>query len=123
MEPFLYWGENAIQEFVQRIDKELVKINKVLAIKHNRIITVKDKKKFAKADTCWICKEKFDIDDNKVWDHCHITGKFRGSTHNTCNLKLQIEAWKTPIPVVFYNFWGYDSHLVCESVGQSVNAH
>jgi len=28
-----------------------------------------------------------------------------------------------PIPVVFYNFYGYDSHLVCESVGQSVNAH
>src|SRR5271168_647414 len=26
-------------------------------------------------------------------------------------------------PIVFYNFRGYDSHLVCESVGQSVNAH
>ena len=24
---------------------------------------------------------------------------------------------------MFYNFRGYDSHLVCESVGQSVNAH
>ena len=121
--PFLYRGENATQEFVRRIDKELVEINKVLAIKHDRIITEEDKKKFAEADTCWICKDKFDIDNNKVWDHCHITGKFRGPAHNTCNLKLQIEAWKTPIPVVFHNFRGYDSHLVCESVGQSVNAH
>ncbi|CAG8449308.1 3563_t:CDS:2 [Cetraspora pellucida] len=61
--------------------------------------------------------------DIKVWDHCHITGKFREADHNTCNLKLQIKAWKTPIPVVFHNFRGYDSHLVCESVGKSVNAH
>ncbi|KAF0559378.1 gastrula zinc finger protein xlcgf46.1 [Gigaspora margarita] len=70
--PYLYRGENATQEFVRRIDKELVEINKVLAIKHDRIITEKDTKKFAKADICWICKEKLAIDD-KVWDHCHIT--------------------------------------------------
>jgi len=101
----------------------LVEINKVLAIKHDRIVTEKDKKKFAEADTCWICKDKFDEENNKVWDHCHITGKFRGPAHNACNLKLQIQAWKTPIPVIFHNFRGYDSHLVCESVGQSVNAH
>ena len=92
MGPFLYQKENATLEFIWRIDKELVEINKVLAIKHDRIITEKDKKKFVKVDTCWICKEKFEIDNNKVWDHCHITGKFQGSAHNTCNLKLQIEA-------------------------------
>ena len=28
---------------------------------------------------------------NKVWDHCHITGKFCGSAHRNCNLKLQIQ--------------------------------
>ena len=90
MGPFLYWGENAIQEFIQRINKELVEINKVLAIKHDQIETREDKKKFAKANTYWICKEKLAIDD-KVWDHYHITGKFRGLAHNTCNFKLQIK--------------------------------
>ncbi|GBB89991.1 hypothetical protein RclHR1_16860003 [Rhizophagus clarus] len=143
--PYLYQGENATQEFVQRIDQELIEINNVLAIKHKRIVTEEDKKKFAKADTCWICKGKFTIDTeeierleskkvtkaiasekakaDKVWDHCHITGKFRGSAHRDCNLKLQIKPWKTPIPVFFHNFRGYDSHLVCESVGCSVNTH
>src|SRR5277367_5938269 len=169
--PFLYWGENATQEFVRRIDQELVHINEVLAVKADRIETEEDKKRFADAVSCWICKGKFDIDTdeiehlegkitylkeklksfkkeaaeyngiqitiekatkaiasekakaNKVWDHCHITGKFRGAAHNTCNLKLQIESWKTPIPVLFHNFQGYDSHLVCESVGRSVNAY
>jgi len=59
---------------------------------------------------------------NKVWDHCHITGKFCGASHHDCNLKLQIQDWKTPITVIFYNFQDYDSHLVCESVGRSANA-
>jgi len=175
--PFLYRGENATQEFVRRIDQELIEINNVLAIKHERKVTEEDKKRFAEADTCWICKGKFAIDKeeikrleskivslneklekfdkksfktylntehngiqttiekatkaiasekakaDKVWDHCHITGEFRESAHNTCNLKLQIEPWKTPIPVIFHNFRGYDSHLVYESVGRSVNAH
>ena len=77
MVPFLYKGENATQEFVRRIDKELVRINRVLVIKTDRIETKEDKKKFAKADSCWICKDKFNVDkNNKVWDHCHITGKF-----------------------------------------------
>ena len=71
----------------------------------------------SKQATKAIVSEKAKAD--KVWDHCHITGKFQGSAHNTCNLKLQIEPWKIPIPVVFHNFWGYDSHLVCESVGRS----
>ena len=142
-DPFLYRGKNATQEFVQRIDQELISINEVLAIKTDRIVTKEDKKKFAEADTCWICKGKFDINieeierleskivslkeklekfdkksveyngiqttikkatkaigsekakADKVWDHCHITGKFRGSAYRDCNFKLQIEPWKT----------------------------
>ncbi|PKY27782.1 hypothetical protein RhiirB3_390547, partial [Rhizophagus irregularis] len=64
--PFLYRGENATQEFVQRIDQELVKINEVLAIKHERIETEEDKKRFADAISCWICKGKFDIDTDEI---------------------------------------------------------
>ena len=52
MGPFLYRGENATQEFVQRIDQELVKINEVLAIKHDRIESEEDKKRFADAVSC-----------------------------------------------------------------------
>jgi hypothetical protein len=50
--PFLYRGENATQEFDRRIDQELVKINEVLAIKHDRIETEEDKKRFAEAVSC-----------------------------------------------------------------------
>jgi len=118
--PFIYRGPNATEEFVKRIDQELIRINDIFAIKAERIVTDEYQEKFDNADKCWICNEELGLD--KVWDHCHITGKFRGASHNSCNLKLQITPWKTPVPIVFHNFRGYDSHLICESVGRSVNA-
>ncbi|GES85735.1 hypothetical protein GLOIN_2v1480811 [Rhizophagus clarus] len=50
--PFLYRGNNTTQEFIRRIDQELIEINNVLVIKHERKVTEEDKKKFTKADTC-----------------------------------------------------------------------
>ena len=35
---------------------------------------------------CWICEERIDDDDEKVIDHCHITGKFRGKAHLSCKI-------------------------------------
>jgi hypothetical protein len=64
--PFLYRGENTTQEFVRRIDQELVHINEVLAVKHERIETEEDKKRFAESNTCWICKGKIAIDKEEV---------------------------------------------------------
>ena len=64
--PFLYWGENATQEFVRRIDEELVCINEVLAIKVERIVSEEYKRQFEKAEVCQICKEKFLVDKEEV---------------------------------------------------------
>ena len=48
-------------------------------------------------------------DDEKVIDHCHITGKFRGATHWSCNINFQLTK---KIPVIFHNLRGYDNHLI-----------
>ena len=50
-----------------------------------------------------------------------MTGKYRGSAHKTCNLKLQISAEKIKIPVVFHNLKGYDSHFIIEKLGDIIN--
>ena len=31
----------------------------------------------------WICGKLIDNDDEKVRDHCHVTGKFRGAAHRS----------------------------------------
>ena len=61
-------------------------------------------------DGCHICGEKYTDKDVRVRDHCHITGKFRGSAHQECNLKLRIKQEDIKIPVIFHNLRGYDSH-------------
>ncbi|UZO15801.1 uncharacterized protein OCT59_007216 [Rhizophagus irregularis] len=52
--PFLYRGPNATEEFVSRLDKELRRINDVLEVKVERIITEEAKKEFTEAVSCWI---------------------------------------------------------------------
>ena len=56
-----------------------------------------------------ICDQKIINNKDKVRDHCHITGKFRGAAHKECNSKLRIRR-KTPI--IFHNLEGYDGHLI-----------
>ena len=57
-----------------------------------------------------------------VRDHCHITGKFRGSAHQECTLKLRIKPEDIKIPVIFHNLRGYDSHLIMQQIGEITNA-
>ena len=50
-------------------------------------------------------------------DHCHITGQYRGSAHQDCNLKLRIDSKEFKIPVIFHNLCGYDSHFIMQEIG------
>ena len=56
-------------------------------------------------------------------DHCHITGKYRGSAHQECNLKLKIEPDNIKIAVIFHNLRGYDSHFIRQQIGEIVKKH
>jgi len=56
---------------------------------------------------------------DRVRDHCHITGKYRGAAHNACNLKLRIYPDKSKVPVVLHNLRGYDGHLIVSALGVS----
>ena len=48
-------------------------------------------------------------------DNCHITGKYRGSTHRDCNINVKLNH---KIPAVFYNLKIYDSHLIMQQLGK-----
>ena len=38
----------------------------------------------------WICDNDYIDTDIKVRDHCHITGKYRGSAYSDCNIYLKL---------------------------------
>ena len=69
-------------------------------------LTKEEQISFTKAETCHICSKE--LLNDKVRDHCHFIGQYRGAAHNSCNLqcrKLLI------LPVIFHNLQGYDAHL------------
>ena len=49
------------------------------------------------------------LNTDKVRDHCHLTGKFKGAAHNQCNLKLKIPK---QLAIIFHNLGGYDGHII-----------
>ena len=69
--------------------------------------TSQDEEIYNNSQICWICNEK--LDETKVKDPYHITGKFRGVAHNKCNLKLRISR---KLPIIFRNLQGYDGHII-----------
>ncbi|CAH3191490.1 unnamed protein product, partial [Porites evermanni] len=69
-------------------------------------LSKEEQKSFNKATLCHICHGI--LNDDRVRDHCHFTGKYRGAAHNECNLKCRKPR---VLPVIFHNLQGYDSHL------------
>ena len=60
-----------------------------LMIKHfsnELVMTKKDNEDFENCSKCWICDDEYIDGDVEVKDHCHITGKYRGSALRDCNI-------------------------------------
>lgn len=74
--------------------------------------TDEDMENFEKAGKCHICHKQHTEKDIRVRDHCHRTGKFRGSAHQDYNLNLQIKLGNLKISVIFHNLRGYDCHFI-----------
>ena len=96
---FIKWLEEDVKAIANIEEKEM-------------IFTEEDRKQFNKASDCWIFGEY--LGNDRVRDHCHFTGRYRGPAHNRCNLK-----YRKPknISVFFHNLSGYDSHLFIKKLG------
>ena len=45
------------------------------------IMFAEEEERFHLTNSCWICHKLFDVRDDKVRDHCHITEKYRVAAH------------------------------------------
>ncbi|PKB95476.1 hypothetical protein RhiirA5_385992 [Rhizophagus irregularis] len=78
----------------------------------------KEEKAFNGATKCVICKGNLKEEKiNKVRDHDHITGKYRGAAHRECNLQLRLKPDEIKIPVVYQGGKHYDFHLELLELG------
>ena len=79
-------------------------------------LTKKEEEIYNNQNACYICKKEFDKSDKKnqkVRDHCHYSGKYRGAAHNICNLGYKIPK---EIPIVFHNGSTYDYHFIIKEL-------
>ena len=74
---------------------------KIINYEKKKMIPVTGKKRETHENqkNCYICEQEFCTDENgkkefklqqKVRDHCHYTGKYRGAAHSICNLRYKI---------------------------------
>jgi hypothetical protein len=111
-----YRGPNAADIFVDHMVKLEERLIHILRNPEPMEFTDHDFESFQKATHCSICGGE--LDHEVVRDHCHITGKFRGAAHVSCNLNYRL---RERIPVFFHNLRGYDSHLIMEAIGKVKN--
>ena len=101
----IYRGENAVHNLMEEVLEEVKWCKKVMINNFNKPLkmTNEDERNFKKANKCHICDKKYKEEDIRVRDHCHIDGKYRGSAHPKCNLKLKIKPENIKVPVIFHN--------------------
>ena len=107
----VYRGENAAYEFIKAILKEHKYGQKVMNKHFNKSLIMSEEEEhlFQQCNSCWSSKKLIDNDEEKVRNHCHVTGKFRGADHWDCNINFQLIK---KVPVIFHNLRVYDSHLI-----------
>ena len=99
---------------------------KIINYEKKKIIPLTDEGKEVHENQkiCYICEKEFCTDKNnekefklkqKVRDHCHYTGKYRGAAHSICNLRYKIPK---EIPVVFHNGSTYDYHFIIRQLAK-----
>ena len=109
-----YIGYDCVSKFLdflidyeRRLTKEIDKYQQLTEDEKNL-----NQKHFDSQTNCYSCGvyfNRYSANRAKRWDHCHITGKFRGAACNFCNMKM-VELRK--VPVFFHNLQGFDSHLI-----------
>jgi hypothetical protein len=118
----IYRGQDVVETFLNSLIQEEREIIEILKQIVPMKISADQEKDFQAAMICHICGKILGSD--RVRDHDHLTGHFRGAAHNACNLNFRFskenDAKKDSyfIPVIFHNLRGYDSHLIMESIGK-----
>ena len=107
-------GENIGKIFVENLEKDIKEIYRKFRFKKNMRITQDQDKDFREATDCYICENP--LNNDKVRDHCHLTGKYRGAAHSKCNLRYKLPKF---YPVIFHNLSGYDTHMFIKELAET----
>ena len=109
----VYRGQDCVENFLNALKQEKWRIWNILNEQKPLCMTDENQADFEAATHCHICGEALESD--RVRDHWHVSGKYRGAAHKACNLKFRIPSF---IHVIMHNLKGYDSHLIMQQLGK-----
>lgn len=108
-----YHGRDAAQRFAMRMIELATQIGKVYDRNYKMIPLNSQQRAIHLSKTkCYLCGEVFNqLEKNyqKVADHCHLTGQYRGAAHSICNINYQDPTF---INVILHGLSNYDSHFI-----------
>ena len=98
--------------------KEVIKLENKMAFyfketEKDIIMTKENEEDFKNNNICRFCEKETLID--KIRDHCHLTGKYRGPAHNICNINVK-QKDSNLIPFAFHIFSNFDNHMFFRSL-------
>ena len=119
-----YRGDDCMKKFCKDLREHAMKI---INYEKKRMVslTTEEKIHYNKHKIWYICKKEFNNNyttelsslehkkQEKIKDHCHYMGKYRGAAHNICNLRYKVPK---EIPVVFHNGCTYDYHFIIKEL-------
>jgi len=131
-----YFGPDAVTMFLHQLQQDMQVIKSIMETQRDPVLDTSDpwsKECFEKETKCWVCKQPFLRNaatgeyQDKVWDHDHFTGLYRGAAHTACNLQIselpkgekKTRMNRFRVPVYFHNFTGYDCFHLIKGVGKT----
>ena len=81
--------DDVAEIFMDTLEKNIKEIYKKYNFQKDMIMTRHDKLVYDNSTNCYICNEE--LGEDRVRYHCHLSGTFRGSAHEVCNLKYMIQ--------------------------------
>ena len=106
--------DDVAQIFMDTLEENIKEIYKKFKFTKTMIMTKHDKLVYDNSTLCHSCNEE--LGEDSVSDICHVSGKFRDTAHEVCNLKHKVPTF---FSVVFHNLSGYDSRLFIKTLGNS----
>ena len=110
-----YRGEDCMTKFCKDLREHATKITNYEK-KDMLPLTKKEEENYNNQKVCYICKKEFDKIDKKHYKvryHCPYIGKYRGATHNICNLRYKIPK---EIPIILHNGYTYDYNFIIKEL-------
>ena len=97
-----YLGADTVYNFINIMIEENKYCSEVMKKRFEKelVMNKEDNESFKNSAKCWMCCSDYVDIDFKVTDYCHITRKYRGSTHRVCNIDINLNH---EITVVLHN--------------------